>query len=96
MDYIKAGVEAIIEDEVTSRFEAEQLKSWNLLTRTNRQYEFINWKITLIWVFGFAVRYTILMPLRVLVCFIGVSIFGKCKRATICYNILSSEYKADK
>lgn len=76
MDYIKAGVEAIIEDEVTSRFEAEQLKSWNLLTRTNRQYEFINWKITLIWVFGFAVRYIILMPLRVLVCFIGVSIYN--------------------
>lgn len=76
MDYIKAGVEAIIEDEVTSRFEAEQLKSWNLLTRTNRQYEFINWKITLIWVFGFAVRYTILMPLRVLVCFIGVSLYN--------------------
>ncbi|XP_023294814.1 glycerol-3-phosphate acyltransferase 3 isoform X2 [Lucilia cuprina] len=72
LDYIKAGVEAIIEDEVTSRFEAEQLKSWNLLTRTNRQYEFINWKITLIWVVGFIVRYTILMPLRVLVCFIGV------------------------
>ncbi|XP_065367247.1 glycerol-3-phosphate acyltransferase 4 isoform X3 [Calliphora vicina] len=72
LDYIKAGVEAIIEDEVTSRFEAEQLKSWNLLTRTNRQYEFINWKITLIWVVGFVVRYTILMPLRVLVCFIGV------------------------
>lgn len=72
LDYIKAGVEAIIEDEVTSRFEAEQLKSWNLLTRTNRQYEFINWKITLIWVMGFVVRYTILMPLRVLVCFIGV------------------------
>ena len=73
LDYIKAGVEAIIEDEVTSRFEAEQLKSWNLLTRTNRQYEFINWRITLIWVGGFIVRYTILMPLRVLVCFIGVS-----------------------
>lgn len=26
LDYIKAGVEAIIEDEVTSRFEAEELK----------------------------------------------------------------------
>lgn len=35
-DYIKAGMEAIIEDEVTSRFEAEELKNWNLLTRTNR------------------------------------------------------------
>lgn len=26
LEYIKAGVEAIIEDEVTSRFEAEELK----------------------------------------------------------------------
>uniref|UniRef100_A0A1A9W2I1 Phospholipid/glycerol acyltransferase domain-containing protein n=1 Tax=Glossina brevipalpis TaxID=37001 RepID=A0A1A9W2I1_9MUSC len=72
LDYIKAGVEAIMEDEVTSRFEAEQLRSWNLLTRTNRRYEFINWKITLIWMIGFAVRYAILMPLRVFVCFVGV------------------------
>ncbi|XP_011184545.1 glycerol-3-phosphate acyltransferase 3 isoform X2 [Zeugodacus cucurbitae] len=72
LDYIKAGVESIIEDEVTSRFEAEELKSWNLLTRTNRHYEFISWKITLIWMTGFAVRYFILMPLRVFVCFVGV------------------------
>ncbi|KAL3070350.1 hypothetical protein niasHS_015589 [Heterodera schachtii] len=33
--FIKAGVEAIIEDEVTSRFKAEQLASWNMLTRTS-------------------------------------------------------------
>ncbi|XP_068144907.1 glycerol-3-phosphate acyltransferase 3 isoform X1 [Drosophila tropicalis] len=72
LDYVKSGIEAIIEDDVTSRFEAEELKSWNMLTRTNRHYEFISWKITLIWVVGFIVRYTILMPLRVLVCFIGV------------------------
>ncbi|XP_032590524.1 glycerol-3-phosphate acyltransferase 3 isoform X3 [Drosophila grimshawi] len=72
LDYVKSGVEAIIEDDVTSRFEAEELKSWNMLTRTNRHYEFISWKITLIWMFGFAVRYSILMPLRVLVCFIGI------------------------
>lgn len=75
LDYVKSGIEAIIEDDVTSRFEAEELKSWNMLTRTNRHYEFISWKITLIWVVGFAVRYFILMPLRVFVCFIGVRIF---------------------
>lgn len=74
LDYIKTGVEAIIEDDVTSRFEAEELKSWNLLTRTNRHYEFISWKITVIWILGFIVRYFILMPLRVFVCFIGVSL----------------------
>jgi len=26
LDYVKTGVEAIIEDQVTSRFEAEELK----------------------------------------------------------------------
>ncbi|XP_015520711.1 glycerol-3-phosphate acyltransferase 3 isoform X2 [Neodiprion lecontei] len=71
LDYIKAGVEAIIEDEVTSRFEAEELKNWNLLTRTNRHYEFISWKLTVIWMFGFLMRYCFLLPLRILICFIG-------------------------
>lgn len=71
-DYVRAGVEAIIEDEVTSRFEAEELKNWNLLTRTNRFYEFINWKLSTMWVVGFLVRYSILLPLRVTICFVGV------------------------
>ncbi|KAL0107667.1 hypothetical protein PUN28_014760 [Cardiocondyla obscurior] len=72
LDYIRAGVEAIIEDEVTSRFEAEELKNWNLLTRTNRYYEFISWKLTFIWMFGFFMRYCFLLPLRIFICFIGV------------------------
>nr|XP_031843070.1 glycerol-3-phosphate acyltransferase 4 isoform X3 [Nomia melanderi] len=72
LDYIKAGVEAIIEDEVTSRFEAEELKNWNLLTRTNRHYEFISWKLTVIWMFGFFMRYCFLLPLRIFICFIGI------------------------
>lgn len=72
LDYIRAGVEAIIEDEVTSRFEAEELKNWNLLTRTNRHYEFISWKLTVIWMFGFAMRYCFLLPLRIFICFVGV------------------------
>ncbi|XP_017839692.1 glycerol-3-phosphate acyltransferase 3 isoform X5 [Drosophila busckii] len=72
LEYVKSGIEAIIEDDVTSRFEAEELKSWNMLTRTNRHYEFISWKITLIWMVGFTMRYFVLMPLRVLVCFVGI------------------------
>ncbi|XP_015113199.1 glycerol-3-phosphate acyltransferase 3 isoform X2 [Diachasma alloeum] len=72
LEYIKAGVEAIIEDEVTSRFEAEELKNWNLLTRTNRRYEFISWRLTVIWMFGFFMRYCFLLPLRILICHIGV------------------------
>lgn len=74
LEYIMSGVEAIIEDDVTSRFEAEELKNWNLLTRTNRRYEFISWKLTVIWVIGFLLRYCLLMPLRVIICFIGVSL----------------------
>ncbi|XP_008200643.1 glycerol-3-phosphate acyltransferase 3 isoform X1 [Tribolium castaneum] len=70
-DYLKAGMEAIIEDQVTSRFEAEELKNWNLLIRTNRRYEFISWKLTVIWVCGFFVRYFFLFPLRVTICFFG-------------------------
>lgn len=66
-------MEAIIEDDVTSRFEAEELKNWNLLTRTNRRYEFISWRLTVIWVIGFLIRYILLMPIRVIICFIGVS-----------------------
>lgn len=81
---MKAGVEAIIEDEVTSRFEAEELKNWNLLTRTNRYYEFISWRLSFIWVCGFFIRYFVLMPTRVFVCFVGVSGFvedrSKCLR----------------
>ncbi|XP_058821425.1 glycerol-3-phosphate acyltransferase 3 isoform X3 [Topomyia yanbarensis] len=72
LDYVKSGIEAIIEDEVTSRFEAEELKNWNLLTRTNRHYEFISWRLTIIWVIGFFIRYVILMPSRVFICFIGI------------------------
>ncbi|GFG36820.1 hypothetical protein Cfor_09705, partial [Coptotermes formosanus] len=71
LDFVKAGVEAIIEDQVTMRFETEELKSWNLLTRTNRNYEFISWRLSFIWVVGFLMRYCFLLPLRVLICFIG-------------------------
>ncbi|XP_017839689.1 glycerol-3-phosphate acyltransferase 3 isoform X2 [Drosophila busckii] len=81
LEYVKSGIEAIIEDDVTSRFEAEELKSWNMLTRTNRHYEFISWKITLIWMVGFTMRYFVLMPLRVLVCFVGVVWLTVCTAA---------------
>ncbi|XP_052755227.1 glycerol-3-phosphate acyltransferase 3 isoform X2 [Galleria mellonella] len=72
LDLVKAGVESIIEDQVTSVFEAEELRSWNLLTRTNKQYEFLTWRLTIIWAMGFLVRYMFLLPLRVLIFVIGV------------------------
>lgn len=84
LDYVKSGMEAIIEDEVTSRFEAEELKNWNLLTRTNRQYEFISWRLTVIWVVGFFIRYVILMPSRVFICFVGVMWLTLCTALVGC------------
>ncbi|XP_075989589.1 glycerol-3-phosphate acyltransferase 4 isoform X3 [Anticarsia gemmatalis] len=72
LDLVKAGMESIIEDQVTSVFEAEELRSWNLLTRTNRQYEFLTWRLTIIWAMGFVVRYFFLLPLRIMIFFIGV------------------------
>uniref|UniRef100_A0A915HUH1 Uncharacterized protein n=1 Tax=Romanomermis culicivorax TaxID=13658 RepID=A0A915HUH1_ROMCU len=40
LDFVKAGVECIIEDEVTCRFFEEQLRVWNLLTRKSRGHQF--------------------------------------------------------
>ncbi|KAK0396964.1 hypothetical protein QR680_001925 [Steinernema hermaphroditum] len=73
MDFVKAGMEAIIEDEVTSRFEAEQLASWNMLTRNSIVfYQFVNWKLTALWVLGFLFRYICLLPLRF--CLFGIGL----------------------
>lgn len=92
LPYIRTGVEAIIEDEVTSRFEAEELKNWNLLTRTNMHYEFISWRLTIIWMFGFVLRYTFLMPIRVLICFFGVLWLTICT-AIVGFGLPQSDFK---
>ncbi|CAJ0951869.1 unnamed protein product, partial [Mesorhabditis belari] len=62
---------AIIEDQVTSRFKAEQLPSWNLLTRTRFSFQYISWKLTTLWVGGFFLRYFVLVPLRTAVFGVG-------------------------
>lgn len=38
--------------------------SWNLLTRTNNDFQYISLKLTLVYGLGIFVRYCILMPLR--------------------------------
>ncbi|KAE9412944.1 hypothetical protein Angca_007036 [Angiostrongylus cantonensis] len=73
IDFIKAGIESVIEDEVTNRFEAEQLVSWNMLTRTSmRSYHFVNWKLSVLWVLGFLLRYCLMLPFRLILFSIGV------------------------
>ena len=46
---------------------------WNLLTRTSQSFEFVNLKLTTIWILGFFVRYCILLPGRICILFVGVS-----------------------
>lgn len=84
LDYIRSAMESIVEDQVTSRFEAEELKNWNFLTRTNQGYEFISIKLTLLWLLGFVIRYGLLLPIRISVfCFaivflvLSTAILGK-------------------
>lgn len=77
--FMKAGIEAIIEDEVTSRFRAEQLASWNMLTRTSVNfYQFVNWKLAILWGLGFLFRYFFLLPMRLIIFSVGLItvIFG--------------------
>ncbi|XP_065221461.1 glycerol-3-phosphate acyltransferase 4-like [Planococcus citri] len=77
--YIKAGIEAIVEDQITSRFEAEELRTWNLLTRKNPRLCIYNdWKIAVMWFIGAVIRYSILFPVRFVNCFtsIGLLIAG--------------------
>ena len=76
MDYVKTGIGSIIEDDVTNRFVAEELKSWNLMTRTNgnEKFEFINWHLTFMWLTGGFFRYCILFPARLTILIIGVGI----------------------
>ncbi|XP_038045527.1 glycerol-3-phosphate acyltransferase 3-like [Patiria miniata] len=65
--FTKKGVEAIIDDEVTKRFTAEELPSWNLLTRTSMRYQYLNIRLTLLWMAGFVFRYFLLLPVRLAV-----------------------------
>uniref|UniRef100_A0A7N6ADI5 Phospholipid/glycerol acyltransferase domain-containing protein n=1 Tax=Anabas testudineus TaxID=64144 RepID=A0A7N6ADI5_ANATE len=63
--FTRKGIESIVEDEVTQRFSSEELVSWNLLTRTNNDFQYISLKLTLVYGLGIFVRYCILAPLRI-------------------------------
>ncbi|XP_075926736.1 glycerol-3-phosphate acyltransferase 4 [Petromyzon marinus] len=70
--FCRKGLEAIVEDDVTKRFTAEEIESWNLLTRTNNYFQYISVRLTVLWGLGVAVRYGFLLPLRVTLAFIGI------------------------
>lgn len=74
--FSKKGLEAIVEDEVTQRFSSEELVSWNLLTRTNMNFQYISLRLTAVWVLGVLVRYCVLLPLRYVSCPVIDGIIG--------------------
>lgn len=70
---VHKGITAIIDDQVTKRFNTEELRSWNLLTRTNiKNYQFKSAFLAISWFLGVLMRYMILLPLRI--CFTITSI----------------------
>jgi len=77
LEFVSAGVESIIEDQVTSRFKAAQLASWNLLSRS-KSYVHISWKLNLIWILGVVFRYSVLLPVRFFVFLVGLGVLFVC------------------
>ncbi len=62
--FCRRGIECIVDDEVTKRFTAEELESWNLLTRSNYNFQHISTRLTVLWGLGVVIRYGFLLPLR--------------------------------
>uniref|UniRef100_A0AAY4AQL0 Phospholipid/glycerol acyltransferase domain-containing protein n=1 Tax=Denticeps clupeoides TaxID=299321 RepID=A0AAY4AQL0_9TELE len=72
--FCRRGVESIVDDEVTKRFTAEELESWNLLTRSNYNLHHISARLTVLWGLGVLIRYGFLLPLRVTLAVTGVGL----------------------
>uniref|UniRef100_A0A8C2Y1S2 Phospholipid/glycerol acyltransferase domain-containing protein n=1 Tax=Capra hircus TaxID=9925 RepID=A0A8C2Y1S2_CAPHI len=72
--FCRKGMETIMDDEVTKRFSAEELESWNLLSRTNYNFHYISLRLTVLWGLGVLIRYCFLLPLRIALAFTGISL----------------------
>uniref|UniRef100_A0A3Q3N0D5 Glycerol-3-phosphate acyltransferase 4 n=1 Tax=Labrus bergylta TaxID=56723 RepID=A0A3Q3N0D5_9LABR len=72
--FCKRGVESIVYDEVTKCFSAQELESWNLLTRSNYNFRHLSVRLTVVWGLGVFVRYGVLLPLRVTLAVTGISL----------------------
>lgn len=66
IEFVHRGIETIIDDDVTKRFTTEELTVWNLLSRTNQQYEYVSFRVTVLWLLGFILRYCFLLPFRLI------------------------------
>lgn len=71
IEFVHRGIETIIDDDVTKRFTTEELTVWNLLSRTNQQYEYVSFRVTILWLLGFILRYFFLFPFRLILFFLA-------------------------
>ena len=69
---------------MTKRFKAEELKTWNLLTRTDKFYHYNSLRLAIIWSTGFLVRYLFLFPFRFIITFLGINWFVICTYLISC------------
>ncbi|XP_078203721.1 glycerol-3-phosphate acyltransferase 4-like isoform X27 [Callithrix jacchus] len=81
------GMETIMDDEVTERFSAEELESWNLLSRTNYNLHSISLRLKVLWGLGVLIRYCFLLPLRFKE-FVSKHVHSMCHR--ICARALTA------
>ncbi|RDD43542.1 Glycerol-3-phosphate acyltransferase 3 [Trichoplax sp. H2] len=72
LSFAACGMQAIVDDEITKCFSAEELPSWNLLTRTNKNYEYISLRLTILWIIGWCIRYLIFLPVRITILSLGL------------------------
>uniref|UniRef100_A0A8C2Q7M0 Glycerol-3-phosphate acyltransferase 4 n=1 Tax=Cyprinus carpio TaxID=7962 RepID=A0A8C2Q7M0_CYPCA len=72
--FCRRGIESIVDDEVTKCFTAEELESWNLLTRSNYNFNHISSRLTVLWGLGVVIRYGFLLPLRLTLAITGVGL----------------------
>ncbi|XP_014855394.1 PREDICTED: glycerol-3-phosphate acyltransferase 4-like [Poecilia mexicana] len=73
--FCRKALENIIDDDVTKRFSAQKLENWNLLTRSNHNFRYINLKLLALWILGVLIRYGVLLPFRVTVAVTGIFLF---------------------
>ncbi|KAF2361409.1 Phospholipid/glycerol acyltransferase, partial [Trinorchestia longiramus] len=75
MVYLSAGIRAVVDDCVNKSFSREQLKTWNLLSRTIARKDQIRKSRSLAGFFfvGLVIRYCFLMPMRMLVLCLSLS-----------------------
>ncbi|XP_056628287.1 glycerol-3-phosphate acyltransferase 4-like isoform X2 [Triplophysa dalaica] len=85
--FFRRGIESIVDDEVTKCFTAEELESWNLLTRSNYNFQHISTRLTVLWGLGVVIRYGFLLPLR-LKCLLSEKVHLMCYR--ICVRALTA------